>query len=283
MSLKNTMNSHKSSTKNSTNFDFELLTCLNHIMSGPKLIDSEFDDVVCFKFNKLILYVTKDLMFFDFDELCRCLKRRKVKSWNSSSSWKSCFKTHFVKTGLQSRHKDRFKLLHGDQFVHVMYLEIACKAILGGFGVEWFYGEEDWDGDCGKGYIYTIYFVGDDKFKFGKADNFDVRLTNYLSEIKDRKKREQGIKVLALFKVRNMSLAEDIIDLNWHKEGFKLADNSREYFKIPKLEGETDDDRLVRCLDSVSAAISSVEPNGEVNIVEYHDEWEKARMKYPAK
>ena len=268
---------------NNDSYNFGV-NCFDAIKLKPKLTDSEFDDVGCFNWNNLLVYITKDYLFFNFDELCRCLKRRKIKSWNNSSTWTSAFNTHFIKSGLQQRHKDRFKVLHGDQYVHVMYLEIACKGILSGFGVEWFWGEKNWDEDCGKGFIYFIYFVGEDKFKFGKADDYEERFTNYISETKNTEHREAGFKVLMVFKVNNMSLSEDIIDLYWRRNDFKKATNSREYYKIPLLEGEDMDERLGRIEDLIGNAIDSIEPEKDWDdIVEEAQSWETARLKLPTK
>ena len=269
---------------NNGEFDFGF-NCLDAIKLRPKLLDSDHRDIGCFDWNNLLLYLTRDYVFFNFDELCRCFKRRKIKTWDNSSTWKSCFNTHFVKPKLQAKHPDRFKVLHGDQYVHVMYLEKACEAFLKGIGEEWFWGEPDCFEGCGEGYIYFIWFVHEDKFKFGKADDYEVRFTNYLSEIKDRKAREAGFKVLWVFKVKNMSLSEDTIDLYWKKAGFKNASNSREYYKVPLLKGETENDRYYRIADIINEAIVSIEPDKEWigDTIEEANIWESARLKLPAK
>lgn len=274
-------------TNNLTDNEFGF-NLLDYIKTKPELMTCDFDDIGYIHWNDASLILTKDYRFFDFDDLCMSMKNRKIKTCNSPSGCSSYFNTHFGKpNGLKAKHPDRFKELYGHRFVHVMYLEVACKGIFGDWGVEWFNGEEDWDFGCGEGYIYLIYIIGMDAFKFGKADNFDVRLTNYLSEIKDRSIREQGIKVLALFKVKNMSDSEDRIGFYWDCQEWKHKTNSNEYYTIPLNEFDSLGDRLTYVQDTTYDALKSI--NKELNDKEWSsiaykaESWTGARLKLPSK
>ena len=252
---------------------------LDYIKSGPELIETEDDNRFMIKWNGLLvcLWYKNDCIFFDFDLLCKALKKRKIKTWNSSTTVKSAFETHF--SGLKERHPERFfEGSNGHHFIHVMYMEIAAKGLLmNAYGVDWFYGDKNWDESCGKGWIYLIYIKEKRVFKYGKAElnRFENRLTTYLNKYK------KGVMILGKIMVSNMSLGEDIVGFRWEKQGFINVDEGNEYYSVPKLKGETDRDRALRVLDSVFDALESVEPTKEL---ECYDGWDwDENVRFPVK
>ena len=229
---------------------------IDYLNNNPNIEPAEsFSDCVYVEWNGLIIILDNTLQYLDFTDLCITFKTSKTKT--GKSSWKSLFHTHFEKSGFYNRHPELFKDIDGHKFIHKSLIQSACHGIANGIGDEWFLGfpiNLDSSGEC---WIYLIYIPGLDCFKFGKADDSSTRFTNYIGELNkhDKKVAEQGIVILLVLKVRNMSFSEDTIGKAFDEAKFELRNNTAEYYHVPFLEGESEIKRARRVKNELTAAL----------------------------
>ena len=232
----------------------EYLKDHKHLLDHPVYADLR----LC-KWNKGRIDFTSDGQFFGWKSLFQTLKQGKIKSWNSTGSAESAFRTHFIKPGNVANFPDEFLEIAGEQFVSVKWLEVACHALAKGYGTLFYRGKPEWDASLGEGWWYLIYIPGLDAFKWGKADEnpeSGTRFTGYISELNKHAAGKDGFYILAYGKVRNCSNAENVTGEAARKKGWKTIPNANEYYHIPLLEGETKEDRATRVFNVLADAIS---------------------------
>ena len=207
------------------------------------------------EWNGLTIILDNTLQFLDFADLCSTFKSSKTKT--GKYTWKKIFDTCFHNSGFDIRHPELFKDIDGHKFIHKSLIQSACHGIANGIGNEWFLGFPINLANSGEGWIYLIYIPGLDCFKFGKADNPSVRFTNYISELNmhDAEVASQGIVILLVLKVRNMSFSEKTIGKAFDEAKFELRKNTDEYYHVPLLKGESEVKRAKRVKTIVSDAL----------------------------